>query len=131
MKNLEQYVGRKVKGVSFNSEQYRGIAFNSDMNKYIGCEGVIKEYLKEENSFKITFECPVRDSWYYPAEVILPQLEKEIIGYTINDEKYIKIIASLCCIQERDLSYLKCIGTFMLEGPLYIVTGKQIGRAHV
>lgn len=95
MKNLEQYVGRKVKGVSFVSGQYRGIAFNSNMNTYIGCEGVIKDYCKDENSFRIDFESPVNDFWYYPVEVILPQLEGELVGYTINDEKYAKIIAGL------------------------------------
>ena len=93
MKNLEQYVGRKVKGVSFNSEQYRGIAFSLSMKAHIGCEGVIKEYHKDKNFFRIDFESPVKDYWYYPAEVILPQLEGKLIGYLVNDEKYAKIIA--------------------------------------
>ena len=65
------------------------------MNKYIGCEGVIKEYCKGKNSFRIDFESPVKNYWYYPAEVILPQLEGELIGYLVNDEKYAKIIAGL------------------------------------
>ena len=96
MKKLEQYVGRTVKGVSFVSEQYRGITFNSDMNAYIGCEGVIKEHRKDKNTFEIAFESPVEDFWYYPVEVILPQLEGELVGYLINDdEKYVKIIAGL------------------------------------
>ena len=104
MKNLEQYVGRKVKGVSFNSKQYRWIAFNYNMNAYIGCEGVIKEYCKEGNSFRIDFESPVKDFWYYPVEVILPQLEEELIGYLINDdEKHQKIIAGLVGISVENL----------------------------
>jgi len=95
MKNLEQHVGRKVKGVSFVSEKHRGIDFNDRMNAYIGCEGVIKEYYEDRNSFKIAFESPVKDFWHYPVEVILPQIEGEIKGYLIEDEKYAKIIAGL------------------------------------
>ena len=95
MKNLEQYVGKKVKGVKFTSDQYRDIEFNSRMKTHIGCEGTITEYYESNNSFRIDFESPVKDYWCYPVEVILPQLEGEIIGYTINDEKYAKIIAGL------------------------------------
>lgn len=97
MKNLEQYVGRKVKGVKFTSEHYRGIAFNSKINTHIGCEGTITEYYESNNSFRIEFESPVKDHWCYPAEVILPQLEGELVGYLVNtdDEKYVKIIAGL------------------------------------
>ena len=95
MKDLKQYVGRKVKGVEFTSGQYRDINFTSSMNKHIRCEGTITEYYESNNSFRIDFKSPVKDYWYYPVEVILPQLEGEIIGYTINDEKYAKIIAGL------------------------------------
>ena len=104
MKNLEQYIGRKVKGVSFVSEQYRGIAFNPKMNTHIGCEGVIKEYCEDKNSFRIAFESSVEYYWYYPAEVILPQLEGELVGYLINDDKkYVKIIAGLVGISVKSL----------------------------
>lgn len=98
MKNLEQYVGRKVKGVKFDSKQYNKatFVFLENMEKFVGEEGVISEYYKEENSFRIDFKSPIKDYWYYPAEVILPQLEGELIGYLINiDEKYVKIIAGL------------------------------------
>ena len=95
MKNLNQYIGKKVKGVSFVPEQYRGIAFNSRMNVHIGHEGVIAEYSEIDNTFRVEFETPVKDYWFYPAEVILQQLEGELIGYIINDEKYAKIIAGL------------------------------------
>lgn len=95
MKNLEQYVGKKVKGVSFTSGEYSGIHFNSKMNAHIGCEGAITEYIESKNSFRIDFESPVVDYWYYPVEVILPQLEGEPVGYLIEDEVYAKIIAGL------------------------------------
>ena len=167
MKNLEQYVGRKVKGVSFVSEKYRGIAFNSNMNAHIGCEGVIKKYCEDGNKFRIDFESPVKDYWYYPVEVILPQLEEEIVGYVIEDEMYAKIIAGLVrmpvegllqrnkngCHFAKDYAIYntvveyglldKCTPVYKLteiglpeingyEGEaIRIVTGKQIGRAHV
>ena len=95
MKNLEQYVGRKVKGVEFTSGQYGSINFNSRMSVHIGHEGEITQYLKSENSFRINFESPEVDYWFYPAEVILLQLEGELVGYIIEDEVYAKIIAGL------------------------------------
>ena len=103
MKDLKQYVGRTVKGVSFTSGQYRGIDFTSSMNKHIGCEGTITEYYESNNSFRIEFESPVKDHWCYPAEVILPQLERELVGYLIVDDiKYATIIAGLvgCFVEE-------------------------------
>ena len=91
MKNLNQYVGEKVKGVSFVSRQYRDIAYSSKMDKHIGHEGVITKYSESGNTFRVEFETPEKDYWFYPAEVILPQLEGELIGYMVNDdEKYLK-----------------------------------------
>ena len=120
MKNLEQYVGRKVKGVAFVSEQHRGITFNPNMNAHIGCEGVIKEYYEGGNSFGIVFESPVKNFWYYPVEVILPQLEGKIKGYLIEDEKYAKIIAGLVRMSVNGL--LKLSGEkvhFCFGSPIY------------
>lgn len=123
MKNLNQYIGRKVKGVSFTSEQYRGIAFNSRMNAHIGCEGVIQDYCEDDNSFKIDFESPVKDYWYYPAEVILPQLERELVGYLINtdDEKYVKIIAGLVVYSVKDLLEV-------VEGGVHFTPNSHVGE---
>lgn len=97
MKNLEQYVGRTVKGVSFASNQYRGFTYLSRMDACVGREGVITRYIESDNCFRIDFESPVEDYWFYPAEAILPQLEGELVGYLVNtdDEKYVKIIAGL------------------------------------
>ena len=95
MKNLNQYVGRTVKGVKFNSNQYRDTTYVPGMDKHVGHEGIIAAYKKSDHSFRVEFETPVMDYWFYPAEVILPQLEGELIGYIINDEKYAKIIAGL------------------------------------
>ena len=93
MKNLNQYVGRTVKGVKFNSNQYRDTTYVPGMDKHVGHEGIIAAYKKSDHSFRVEFETPVKDYWFYPVEVILPQLEGELIGYTINDEKYAKIIS--------------------------------------
>ena len=110
MKNLEQYVGRKVIGVEFTSGQYSGIKFNFKMSAHIGYVGEITEYCKSNNSFGVEFETPVKDYWFYPVEVILPQLERELIGYTINDEKYAKIIAGLTRNSVGDLLRLTSEG---------------------
>ena len=103
MSNLEQHVGRKVKGIKFASEKYDGVGFNNRMEPYIGQEGVIKEYEPSNNTFRIDFKSPEFDYWFYPVEEILPQLEGEIIGYLINDEKYAKIIAGLVGISVESL----------------------------
>lgn len=123
MKNLEQYIGRKVKGVSFVSEQYKGITFNSRMNEHIGCEGVIKDYCKGDNSFRVEFESPVKGYWFYPAEVILPQLEGELVGYLINtdDEKYVKIIAGLVVYSVKDLLEV-------VEGGVHFTPNSHVGE---
>ena len=104
MKNLNQYVGEKVKGVEFESRRYRDIAYASKIDRHIGHEGVITEYSEIDNSFRVEFETPVKDYWIYPAEVILPQLEGEIKGYLIKDEKYCKIIAKLAGVNEAVLA---------------------------
>ena len=92
MGDLNQYVGREVKGVKFENDR---VGYYHRMDKYIGTSGVIVKYVPSTNSFKVDFDYPKKDCWNYPVEELLPQLEKEIIGYTINDEKYAKIIAKL------------------------------------
>ena len=91
MGDLNQYVGREVKGVKFENDK---VGYNRRMDKYIGTSGVIAKYVPSTNSFKVDFDYP-KDCWNYPVEELLPQLEKEIIGYVVNDEKYSKIIAKL------------------------------------
>ena len=104
MKNLNQYVGEKVKGVEFEPKRYKDIAFAPAMKNFIGVEGTITEYCTNKNTFGVEFNSPYRDFWYYPAEVILPQLEGEIKGYLIKDEKYCKIIAKLAGVNEAILA---------------------------
>ena len=117
MKNLNQYVGEKVKGVEFESRRYRDIAFAPSMKNFIGVEGTITEYCTDRKTFKVEFNSPYRDFWFYPAEVILPQLERELIGYTINDdEKYIKIIAGLLNYSVEDLLRLTPEGVHFSHG---------------
>ena len=104
MKNLNQYVGEKVKGVEFESRRYRDIAFAPSMKDFIGVEGIITEYCADRKTFKVEFNSPYRDFWFYPVELILPQLEGEIKGYLIKDEKYCKIIAKLVGVNEAILA---------------------------
>lgn len=92
MGDLNQYVGREVKGVKFENDR---VGYHRKMDEFIGTSGVIVKYVPSTNSFKVDFGHPRKESWYYPAEELLPQLEEEIIGYAINDEKYAKIIAKL------------------------------------
>lgn len=92
MGDLNQYVGREVKGVKFENDR---VGYYRRMDNYIGTSGVIVKYIPHTNSFKVDFEHPRKESCHYPVEELLPQLEEEIIGYTINDEKYAKIIAKL------------------------------------
>ena len=95
MKDLNQYVGCEVKGVRFENDR---VHYYDWMDKFIGVSGVIVKYLPTTKSFKVDFDYPRKVCWHYPVEELLPQLEKEIIGYTINDEKYAKIIAGLARI---------------------------------
>lgn len=95
MGDLNQYVGREVKGVKFENDR---VGYYRRMDNYIGTSGVIVKYIPHTNSFKVDFEHPRKESCHYPVEELLPQLEKEIIGYTINDEKYSKIIGRLAGI---------------------------------
>lgn len=95
MGDLNQYVGREVKGVKFENDK---VGYHRRMDNYIGASGVIVKYIPNTNSFKVDFDYPKKDCCHYPVEVLLPQLEKEIIGYTINDEKYAKIIGRLAGI---------------------------------
>ena len=92
MGDLNQYVGREVKGVKFKNDK---VGYYRRMDKYIGASGVIVKYIPNTNSFKVDFDYPKKDCWHYPVVELLPQLELEIIGYNVNDEKYSKIIAKL------------------------------------
>lgn len=104
MKNLKQYVGRNVNGVTFESRAYRDIVFASSMEDFIGIEGTITEYCEDNNTFRVEFISPYKNFWYYPAEVILPQLEREVKGYLFEDEKYRKVIAKLAEVDEVIIS---------------------------
>ena len=103
MKNLEQYVGREVKGVVFERTSCDRVGYSPKMDAHIGHRGVITWYDELGDYFEVSFETPVKASWNYPARVILPQLEGEPVGYTINDEKYAKIIAGLAGISINTL----------------------------
>ena len=92
MGDLNQYVGREVKGVKFENDR---VGYSHKMDRFIGTSGVIVKYMPNTKSFKVDFDCPRKEYWNYPVEELLPQLELEIIGYNVNDEKYSKIIAKL------------------------------------
>ena len=50
MGDLNQYVGREVKGVKFENDR---VGYSRNMDKYIGSSGVIVKYVPSTNSFKI------------------------------------------------------------------------------
>lgn len=95
MGDLNQYVGREVKGVKFENDR---VGYTRKMDRFIGTSGVIVKYMPNTKSFKVDFDYPRKEYWNYPVEELLPQLESEIIGYVINDEKYAKIIGRLAGI---------------------------------
>ena len=104
MKNLKQYVGENVNGVTFGSRAYRDIVFAPSMEDFIGVEGTITEYCEDNNTFRVDFILPYTNFWHYPVEVMLPQLEREVKGYLFEDEKYRKVIARLAGVDEVTLS---------------------------
>ena len=107
MKNLQQYVGRKVKGIKYYSGEYDLPTYVPVMDKHVGCEGIITAYRGSDHSFRIDFESPEKDYWYYPVDLILLQLEGELVGYLLpTDEKYLKIIAGLTSRPVKDLEDL-------------------------
>lgn len=118
MENLKQYVGKKVKGVKFETKEYRRRNFPPDMEEFIGKEGKIIEYIEFNRSFLIKFENPRNETWSYPEEVILPQLEeqKELLGYLIKTEKYLKIIASLVGTEYDNLQRISSDGIHFYTG---------------
>lgn len=118
MGNLNQYVGKKVKGVKFETREYRSINFPPAMKKFIGEEGVIIEHDRNYKIFLIKFKNSKEEVWAYPEEVILPQLEeqKELLGYLIKTEKYLKIIASLVGTEYDNLQRISSDGIHFYTG---------------
>jgi len=65
----EELIGLEVEGFRFNSVSK--CSFAPPMEKYIGVKGVIKRV----NSDVIGIQFPNKDSWSYPKELVLKQLE--------------------------------------------------------
>ena len=61
MGDLNQYVGREVKGVKFENDK---VGYYRRMDKYIGASGVIVKYIPNTNSFKVDFDYPKKDCWH-------------------------------------------------------------------
>jgi hypothetical protein len=71
MKNYKDYIGKTFKGFEFEDEKHSDLDYNINMNKFIGKDLEIKNYSEEDNSF-------LTDSdYYYPAELVIAQLEKQ------------------------------------------------------
>ena len=67
MENMEQYLGRKIKGFKFEGSQH--MFYHPKMDNHIGEVGVITAYLGDR--FKVEF---ANDHWNYPANLVLEQL---------------------------------------------------------
>lgn len=70
----QNYIGRKVKGFSFEDGRYNLLAWNSDMQAHIGEVGVIEEYYKYSDCFGVKFK---KGKWNYPALLIEQHLVKD------------------------------------------------------
>jgi hypothetical protein len=73
MNTTNKLIGKKVKGFKFEKEDGR-IYYSHYMNDKIGSIGIITEYDKEYNTYKVAFE---NDFWAYPAELIEQHLVEE------------------------------------------------------
>lgn len=74
----QNYIGRKVKGFSFDNGVNK-VAFADEMINYIGKIGVITSYNEDNLSFRVQFD---DDYWFYPASLIDQYLIPEEQDYT-------------------------------------------------
>lgn len=70
----QELIGRKVKGFKFEDEKYYSLHYDPDMNDLIGKVGVIKDYYRTYNSYRVKFETRC---WSYPAELIEQHLVED------------------------------------------------------
>ena len=85
MENMEQYIGRKIKGFKFEARTDCG--YNPKMDRYIGEVGVIRS--RYENVFVVEYET---DYWSYPIDLVIAQLNPK---RTITKEEATALIESM------------------------------------
>ena len=85
--NMENLIGRKVRGFKFEYGKYDKLDYISDMDNCLGKIGEIKRYHETDSSFWIDFGDV---SWDYPAELIHDHLVEE--GTEYSTEEILKII---------------------------------------
>ena len=96
------------------------MVYPDSMIEFEGHEGVITRYDSSIEAFKVNFTSPKEDFWYYPAEILMTQLEGDLLGYVINDTKYGKIIADLAGMSESVLmTYNKHNCHFSVDTQIY------------
>jgi len=88
MENMEQYIGRKIKGFKFGCSPH--MFYNPKMDNHIGKVGVITAHLGDR--FKVEFE---NDHWNYPATLVLEQLCIQADTKTITKEEATALIESM------------------------------------
>ncbi len=68
MENMEQYIGRKIKGFKFESNI--SAFYSPRMDDYVGYIGIITSYTG--HSFRVKFNN--NRSWYYPCKLAIQHL---------------------------------------------------------
>ena len=85
IKDYEDCIGKQVKGFKFDSRHT--CSYASQMDNYIGVVGTIIDCSPDHNIFGVEF---VRgDFWYYPADLVIKQLEQkeELVEMMEKDEE--------------------------------------------
>jgi len=91
MKDLDQYIGRKIKGFKFESGQ---LFYNKAMDQFLGKEGTIVEAvkggdLKDQYCFRVNFDSVRANKWNYPAKQALKHLVDEKPVESEQDYDYV------------------------------------------
>lgn len=75
IKNYEDYIGKQVIGFKFDTRVTCG--YSPLMGDYIGDVGTIVEWVSGLDVFEVEFEDGA--NWYYPADLVIKQLEQKEI----------------------------------------------------
>lgn len=103
----DAFVGERVSGIEFSDDDYPTIGWTLDMERYVGVFGVIVEWHKYMDSFKVVFDGYV--DYYYPAELVARQLDKKVDTKPAHYAKGIDTFARMeaNCTKEECLAFAK------------------------
>ncbi len=93
MENMEQYIGRKIKGFKFRETD--SLYYLQCMNSFIGKVGVIKGYDDRDNTYSVGFGLDEGHLFYYPAELCIKHLIATEPTKTITKEEATALIESM------------------------------------